>query len=350
MFQEIENAFVLNPYEALQALAGTAIDRETTEKLYYNVPEVAKFVVPNSVRCISPAGLADTTAAREFASVRALCQKKRATVNPEAPDSALWGELVRQPTRVLRIVWSFASLRKVPLSAYSLAALEEENDIMGATGAQTLPDSSEATKKDEDCPFVAFSKALLEDSKKSREILAIKKKKEANRKARAKKKQEKKGGDGGSGGRQGGGGGLEIEREPTIRLDPSELSFDFSAVPLAEDPHTGYVHAILTVRLAPGAFAVSHCKDRIRVLEKQKDLREWTSPAVAWWKQAKNKTEDIWQERSQNLISMVLSKAFPERWGVDDSSPVVSVKKSYEDTTQGQLLPNRILRAFLHFF
>jgi hypothetical protein len=69
MFQEIHKAFTLNPYEALQALAGTAIDRETTEKI-----DVFKYVVPGSVRCLSPAGLADTTAAREFASVRVLYQ------------------------------------------------------------------------------------------------------------------------------------------------------------------------------------------------------------------------------------------------------------------------------------
>jgi hypothetical protein len=161
-------------------------------------------------------------------------------------------------------------------------------------------------------------------------------------------------GEGGEGGGGGSGGGLGSEKEPND-LDPSQLSFDFAAALLTEDPHTGFIHATLTVRLVAGAFTASSRKDRIRAQKKKEDLRDWARPS--YWRGKKgDKTEDDLQERSPNPICVLLSKAFPERWGVDELSPVVSETKSelsscdsqinnLEYTTQEQLLSDCIFRV-----
>jgi hypothetical protein len=396
---EIQNAFVADPFEALNALAGNS-------HYSYPMPDIYNLVVQGSVQCSNPAGLTDTTTARAFASVRSLCHQKRAAVNMEAPDASLWTELVRQPPRVLRIVWSFASLKKMPLSAYSLAALEEEMEVKGSSvGTVGEIKSSVETVKNEDSSFVVFTKALLEDSKKSRNIAAFKEEQKyyQERKARniqaltartvrrferQKTKCENRGvpfvpkvrskiarealaqvmngssaatkksvtdgkkadNDDNDGGDDEGadetdnesdedGDGAEEEEEEKAEkepnhLDPSQLSFDFAASPLTEDPRTGFVQVTLTVRLAAGAFSAGRRKDKALALLKQKDLRDLTRKGFMHsvknscdtWRPRFNsdKTKDHWQDRSPNPIAKLLGKAFPERWGVDEESPVVS--------------------------
>lgn len=166
VLKTIQEVFTASPVESLNALSGTG--HSTGGKL------PAKYLVPGSVQCFSSCGLADITAAQAFSSLRALCRQKRASVDLDAPDASLWEELVRQPTRVLRIVWSFASHKKLPVSAYSLAELQEEVGAKKTTSAGNAVGGS-PNSAEEERPFFAFARALCEDSKKSSVVKAAKK-------------------------------------------------------------------------------------------------------------------------------------------------------------------------------
>jgi len=135
------------------------------------------------------------------------------------------------------------------------------------------------------------------------------------------------------GGGDGGGGSAEptteSESEPN-HLDPSQLSFSFDSAPLMVDPHRsssgGCVWAVLTVRLAAGAFSVGQRRDKKLAASKQRDMR-WSKrhqPAL-------HTTSDEWHDRRRNPVVELLGLAFPERWGVDEESPLVRMRLTRRD-------------------
>jgi hypothetical protein len=335
----LQSFFYNHPFEALQLLAGTLSP-------YGQHRAMESYLTEGSVQCFSPAGLTNVQPSRAFASVRALCQQKRAFVKPEAPDASLWAKLVRQPPRVLKTVWSFASLKKMPLSACSLAALEEEEAdkaaagkegggggvsggsggsgggdgnarhatpstaLQGASlepavaGAGAAASQLDTPEKVKDSPFVAFLKALILDAEKNKAIASFKSNKKLT--------QEWK---------KGGGSGAAADSEPN-HLDPSQLSFTFDSAPLMVDPHRslsgGGVSAVLTVRLAAGAFSVGQRRDKKLASLKQRDLQRRKRHQTAGYT-----TLDTWHDRGKSPIVELLGQVFPERWGVDEDSPVV---------------------------
>jgi hypothetical protein len=302
---------------------------------------------------------------------------------------------VRQPTRVLRVIWSFASLKKVPLSAYSLAALEEANNSSSVTSPRIPSVVEGVEKKEEDC-FVLFANALIQDARKSRSIIEFKENKKRSaefaarvrerRREKAAKKMEKmlrwnernrfipkelyssalldggkaRKGSGafGKGTDESGSESEEDEEEgdetsaggddkDVDQMDHSQLSFDFNSRDVVVDERTGHLLVTLTVRLASGAFHVGRASDKKLSTQKQRDVRELARSGTIVQRKPKfsvamsgysrldmarlcnSKTSDCWQQRECDPILQILGVAFPQRWGCDESSPVVSFSTSF---------------------
>jgi len=338
VLNRLDELFQDSPSESLKVLAGTYRPRFNQRANFHKLV--------SDVKCVSPASLANVRPSTTFALCRYLLHEKRASI-VDSPDGYLMHHLVNQPTRVLRLIFSFASSPSYQTSESSSTVPEEES-LFRQFAHALLKESQKDSAVERQKKYIEFRQNMRERKKMRREgkkarysqIYGIydetrmtpssgtASKRKANKSsipkpaAKAKGRSSTDGNDSESSDDDDQGNGKD-----TLDVDSSKLHYSFSKI--RKHVPTDRFHITLSVKLSSHAFSIPRSLKRL-YNEKQSRLKRGCYAELYDDRfNVEYYNEDTTQNRTEVTMTTILKTIFPHHW--DYCNPVTSGPATDED-------------------